>query len=145
VPRVFPTLATGAIAFEHVRLNYPSRPDTSALDDFTRALLTNDDVLDVDQDPLGQAAARVTAADGLEVWARPLWDGTLAVGIFNRNPASRPASVAWTALRLAGGQPVRDLWERRDLGLVNDRYTADVPGHGVRFLKVGKPRFTDWP
>jgi len=120
--------------------------DLDALDAFTLALLTNDDVLDVDQDPLGVAATRVSASDdGLEVWARPLWDGTLAVGLFNRQPAHRPVSVAWRVLHRASSEPVRDLWTRRDLGIVEQGFTADVPGHGARLIKVGKPDRTDWP
>ncbi len=54
------------------------------LDDFTLNLLTNDEVLEVNQDPLGKQARRVTQADNLEVWAKEMEDGSLAVGLFNR-------------------------------------------------------------
>lgn len=113
--------------------------DLSRLDDFTKALLTNDEVLDVDQDPLGKAAHRVWADARREIWARPLSDGTLAVGLFNRGLAPSGVSVTWTQLGLTGAQPVRNLWKRADLGTFNDSFSATVPRHGVVFIKIGKP------
>ena len=64
----------------------------SSLDDFTLALLTNDEVLEINQDPLGKPAGRVLKSGQKEVWARPLFDGAKAVGLFNRGsqwPRSR--------------------------------------------------------
>ena len=60
--------------------------DMTKFDDFTLGLLTNDEVLAVNQDPLGKQATRVKddASTGSEIWARPLADGTMAVGLFNR-------------------------------------------------------------
>jgi alpha-galactosidase len=114
--------------------------DLSKLDTFTRALLTNDEVIDVDQDPLGQAAHRVWSDARREIWARPLSDGTLAVGLFNRGLAPSEVSVSWAQLGIAGRQPVRDLWRRLDLGRFSEKFTATVPRHGVVFLKIGKPK-----
>jgi alpha-galactosidase len=112
--------------------------DLSKLDDFTLALLTNDEVIDVDQDALGQAAHRVWSDARREIWARPLADGTLAVGLFNRGLGTSEVTVRWSQLGLAGPQPVRDLWRRADVGRFGDRYSATVPRHGVVFIKVGK-------
>ena len=58
--------------------------DITRLDDFTLSLLTNDEVIEVDQDPLGKAALRVAKAGDLEVWAKDMEDGRKAVGLFNR-------------------------------------------------------------
>jgi alpha-galactosidase len=113
--------------------------DLSKLDPLTLALLTNDDVLDVDQDPLGKAARRLWQDGRLEIWARPLADGTVAVGLFNRGLAPNKVTVPWNLIGRAGAQPVRDLWQRRDLGASRDSFTATVPRHGVVFIKVGKP------
>ncbi len=113
--------------------------DLSKLDPLTLALLTNDDVLDVDQDPLGKAARRLWQDGRLEIWARPLADGTVAVGLFNRGLAPNKVTVPWSLIGRAGAQPVRDLWQRRDLGASRDSFTATVPRHGVVFIKVGKP------
>jgi alpha-galactosidase len=114
--------------------------DLSKLDTFTLALLSNDEVIAVDQDPLGHAAGRVWADARREIWARPLADGTMAVGLFNRGLHPAEVTVQWTQLGLKGGQPVRDLWQRRDLGVLPDEFTATVPRHGAVFLKVGKPK-----
>ncbi|MGH8315426.1 MAG: putative Ig domain-containing protein, partial [Steroidobacterales bacterium] len=112
--------------------------DLSQLDTFTLALLTNDEVLDVDQDPLGRAASRVWKDARTEVWARPLADGTIAVGLFNRALAPKPVTVHWADIGLAGRQPVRDLWLRKDLGTIPDLFSATVPRHGVVFVRIGR-------
>jgi alpha-galactosidase len=114
--------------------------DLSKLDDFTLALLANDEVIAVDQDPLGQAAGRIWSDARREIWARPLADGTMAVGLFNRGLHAAPVTVQWTQLGLKGRQPVRDLWQRKDLGLMQEGFTTTVPRHGAALLKVGKPK-----
>jgi alpha-galactosidase len=114
--------------------------DLSMLDDFTLALLGNDEVIAVDQDPLGRAAGRVWSDARREIWARPLADGTMAVGLFNRGLHAAPVTVQWTQLGLKGRQSVRDLWQRRDLGAMQEGFTSTVPRHGAVLLKVGKPR-----
>jgi alpha-galactosidase len=58
--------------------------DMTRLDEFTLSLLTNDEVLAVNQDPLGKQAARIKNDGDVEVWAKPMEDGSLAVGLFNR-------------------------------------------------------------
>jgi len=115
--------------------------DLEKLDDFTLGLLTNDEVLAVDQDALGKQAARVVGDDKspINVYAKPLEDGTWAVGLFNRGPAETDVKVAWSALQLGGAQPVRDLWRQKDLGVASDGFSAKVPSHGVVLVKVGKP------
>jgi alpha-galactosidase len=114
--------------------------DLSRLDPLTLALLTNDEVLDVNQDPLGRAGGRLWKSGRLEVWARPLADGTMAVGLFNRGLAPQTVAARWTDLGLRGSQPVRNLWMRKDLGKFKDRFTATVPRHGVVFVKIGTPK-----
>ena len=114
--------------------------DLSKLDAFTLSLLSNDEVIDVDQDPLGQAAGRVWQDARREIWMRPLLDGTMAVGLFNRGLAASDVTVHWSQLGLQGRQPVRDLWKRQDLGAAHEKFTATVPRHGAVLLKIGKPR-----
>jgi len=113
--------------------------DLAQMDPFTLRLLTNDEVLDVDQDPLGKQASR-RAQDGvLEVWARPLGNGAMAVGLFNRGIELAKVTAKWSDLGLTGSQPVRDLWQRKDQGKFDGAYTAEVPAHGVVLVKIGRP------
>ncbi|MGV3616041.1 MAG: NPCBM/NEW2 domain-containing protein [Fimbriimonas sp.] len=112
--------------------------DLTKIDDLTGSLLMNHDMIEINQDPLGKAAV-VKAKDGdLEVWARPLWDGTMAVGLFNRGLERANVKVDWKTLGLKGGQPVRDVWSRKDLGAFASGYGASVPAHGAIFIRVGK-------
>ena len=114
--------------------------DMSRLDEFTVALLTNDEVLELNQDPLGRPAGRVQQTGSREVWARPLYDGTLAVGLFNRGFSAAEVQVHWSDLKLTGPQPVRDLWLHKDLGAFSDTFSATVPPHGTVLVKIGAGR-----
>ena len=114
--------------------------DLSQLDEFTTSLLGNPEVLAVDQDPLGRAAGRTVTDGRTEIWARPLSDGTMAVGLFNRDLVARTITLRWSDLGLAGSQPVRDLWRQQDLGAKRDEYSVVVPRHGVVMVRVGAPK-----
>jgi alpha-galactosidase len=114
--------------------------DMSQFDAFTANLMTNDEVLAVDQDMLVKAASRVSQRERLEVWARPLADGTMAVGLFNRGLQAAKVSASWTELGLRGAQPVRDSWLQKDLGASTAEYSATVPAHGAVLVKIGTPK-----
>jgi alpha-galactosidase len=118
--------------------------DMSQLDKFTLDLLTNDEVLAVDQDPLGKPAGRRVKNGMTEIWARPLWDGTMAVGMFNLDRFSHQVSVKWSDLGLTGPQQVRNLWTKKNVGVQQDSFTATIPGEGAMLIKVGTPNRTDW-
>lgn len=111
--------------------------DLSQLDPWTIDLLTNDEVIAVNQDPLGEAARRRARDGSMEVWARPLWDGTLAVGLFNRGPTPAAVTAKWSDLDLKGRRRVRDLWQRKKLGEFDGAFTATVASHGAVLVKVG--------
>lgn len=117
--------------------------DMTQLDDFTHRLLTNDEVLDVNQDPLGIQANRKSREAFVEVWARPLWDGTIAVALFNRYFERMDVTAKWSDLGISGKQPVRDLWLQKDLGSFDGAFTASVPAHGAIMLKIGTPKESD--
>jgi alpha-galactosidase len=109
--------------------------DLTRLDEFTRRLLTNPEVIGIDQDELGvPATRRDTAQDGTEVWARPLADGRLAVGLFNRSNDMQTVTANWRDLGLRGRCTVRDVWQRRDVGTFDQVFAALVPPHGARLL-----------
>ena len=110
--------------------------DLAQMDEFEVNLVTNDEVLAVHQDELGKAADRVAKVGELEVWARPLQDGSLAVGLFNRDEMDMPVAIKWTELGITGKQQVRDLWRQQDLGEFDAEFSAKVPRHGTLFVKV---------
>jgi alpha-galactosidase len=144
-PNIHPTRLTPNEQITHITLwALVSSPlligcDMSELDKFTVDVLSNDEVIDVNQDPLGKPAGRRMQDGRLEVWARPLWDGTLAVGLFNRGQQAANVTARWSDLGLQGSQPVRDLWQQKDLGVFRDSLSALVPQHGAVLVKIGRP------
>jgi alpha-galactosidase len=110
--------------------------DMTQLDDFTLSLLTNDEVLEVDQDPLGRQAARVAQIGQQEVWAKDMEDGSKVVGLFNRSERETSVTANWADLGVAGVQKVRDLWRQKDLGDHAGSFTAAVPRHGVVLVRL---------
>jgi alpha-galactosidase len=113
--------------------------DITRLDDFTLSLLTNDEVLAVDQDPLGRTGRRVAREGTLEVWAKDMADGTKAVGLFNRGDREAVVTARWEDLGLQGKRSVRDLWRQKDLGTFDRRIRSSVPRHGVVLVRIGNP------
>jgi alpha-galactosidase len=114
--------------------------DLSRIDEWTTDLLGNREMLAVNQDVLGRPAGRKTSDGWTEVWARPLADGTIAAGLFNRGPEPAAVTAKWADLGLTGEQEVRDIWRQRDLGTSSGEFSAVVPRHGVVFVKIGRPR-----
>jgi alpha-galactosidase len=142
-PALHPTKLTPNEQYTHITLwSLLSSPlligcDMTQLDDFTLGLLTNDEVIAVNQDPLGKPAGRITQnEDGTEVWARDLEDGSKAVGLFNRGELPADVTVKWSDLGLTGPQMVRDLWRQKDLGSQETAFTVKVPRHGAAMIKV---------
>ena len=115
-----------------------------------REVLTNRDVIAVDQDSLGVEAFRHSAADSVDVWFKPLANGDWAMAVLNRSRSARKVAFDWKreqvsdslsgrgahfdALRYA----VRDLWTRRDLGTTQRALAAEVPAHDVLMLRLRK-------
>jgi alpha-galactosidase len=114
--------------------------DMAQFDKFTTDLMTNHEVLEVNQDVLGRGGSRVWQEHRLEVWAKPLADGTTAVALFNRGLQAADVTARWSDVGASGRQPVRDLWQQRDLGTFADRFTMSVPAHGAVLVKVGRPK-----
>lgn len=112
--------------------------DLSTMTPETVAVLTNRDVIAVDQDAMGKQGDRVSAEGPIEVWVRPLADGSKAVGIFNRHPSAMTTQVDFQKLGFPHDAKAKDLWLGKDLGTISAPYTATVPGHGVLFLRVSK-------
>jgi len=98
-------------------------------------ILTNKEVIAVDQDPLGKQGRRVAKNGDLEIWARPLLGGAWAVGLFNRGAGSRRVTLHAADIGLTRITHIRDLWAHADQRAAPE-HTADVVSHGVVMLKV---------
>ena len=102
----------------------------------TLSILTNRDVIAVDQDKLGKQGERVWASKADEIWMKPLQGGAVAVGLFNRSGESGSITLRFADLGLHRPVQTRDLWMARDLGKLHGSYTVTVPQHGVVMLKL---------
>ena len=117
--------------------------DLRSMSDEIRDILTNRDVIEVNQDPLGvQGRVVLDRGYGMQVWAKPLADGSVAVALFNQRDGEMGGSVSWHEIGLGlGAATVRDLWtgeqvEHVDDGTIATRLQKRVPGHGVVMLRV---------
>ena len=110
--------------------------DLTKLDDFTRALLTNDEVIEVNQDELGAQAALVAKGPRTQVWAKPMHDGSLVFALFNTADTATRIAIDYGSLGLEGKWLVRDLWRQKDEGIFGLRYSAEVPGHATHLVRL---------
>jgi alpha-galactosidase len=111
--------------------------DITSMNDSIKNILTAPEIIAIDQDSLGLQATRVRNAGGLQVWQKPLNDGSIAVALLNLSTAAKPMLVTWNDIGLvAGSATVRDLWSKTDLGTFKDTFAISVPTHGVVMVKI---------
>lgn len=103
-----------------------------------KAILTNKEVIAIDQDPLGRQGRKVRDDGDFEVWSKELADGSRAVALLNRSAAGKEMTIAWHDIgypdRIAAA--VRDLWAGKELGKRTGAFSAAVPSHGVVMVRV---------
>ncbi len=104
----------------------------------TLAILTNSEVIAVDQDPAAHPANRTVQSGSAEVWTRSMQDGSTIVALFNRGAEAKSISPTWSDFGLTGALKARDLWKHKDLNLSGNSYTAIVPRRSVILLRVHK-------
>jgi len=110
-----------------------------ASDSWTLALLTNDEVLAVNQDALGNRGKRISQQSSTEVWARDLADGRKAVALFNRGTQDATVSVTFSQLSVTGTPTVRDLWNKKDVTGMTSGLSVNVPHESALMYAVGTP------
>jgi alpha-galactosidase len=110
--------------------------DMRSLDEFTLNILCNPEVIEVDQDPLGQSAEVITLTPDTFLMVKTMADGSKAVGLCNRGEFSARISAPWSAVGVHGQQRVRDLWRQQNLGHFERQYEAEVPRHAVTLLRL---------
>lgn len=115
--------------------------DLDQLDAFTLNLITNDEVLAVNQDTLGKQATVISNdRNVLLVYAKDLEDGSKAVALYNLSGEPATVTAKWPDLRLSGKQSVRDLWRQKDLGPFEGRFEVRVASHGAELVRMREAR-----
>ncbi len=141
-PSLHPSRLTPDEQYTHISLwSLLSAPmligcDLERLDAFTLNLLTNDEVLAIDQDPLGKQATPVIKNENIQVWVKELADGNKAVGIFNLGDKTENYRLDLKKAVRLNECSIRDLWKQKDLGKMNGTYEALIPSHGVVLVKL---------
>ena len=102
----------------------------------TKELLTSSEVIAVDQDSKGIQGHRFWQEGPLEIWGKPLADGSHAVGLFNRSESTIKMTLDFKTIGAPSSARLRDLLDHKDLGAAQDSYATEVPTHGVVLLKV---------
>jgi len=102
----------------------------------TIAILTNREVIAVDQDSIGLQGRRARVDGAIEVWTRVLANGAFAVALFNRGQMPAHIAVGWKELGLKDPRRVRDLWSQRDAERVGAEYAVDVEPHGAVLVRL---------
>jgi alpha-galactosidase len=110
--------------------------DMEKLDEFTLNILCNAEVIEVDQDPLGKQAAIIEKTKEYFIMAKDMEDGSKAVGLFNTAEIQTDITVSWKDLGIKGPRRVRDLWCQKDLGTYKNQFEAQIPRHGVVFIRL---------
>lgn len=114
--------------------------DMAKLDVFTLNLLTNDEVLAIDQDPLGRQATSLSADGSIRIYIKPMEDGSKAVGVFNLGSKDSTVTVRLSTLNLLGAQTVRDVWRQRDIGQFEEQFQTIVAPHGAEMYRIWPER-----
>ena len=120
------------------------------MDAFTLGLLSNDEVIAVDQDPLGKPARLIAEENGVQIWLKPMEDGSYTAGLFNvdyygESPQSyfrwgdeKPEAFDFDFLKagLKGKWKIRDLWRQKDLGVFDGTFKTIIQHHGVTLIRM---------
>jgi alpha-galactosidase len=112
--------------------------DLRSMSPETKELLMNSEILAVDQDAKGVQGRRVWQEGPLEIWVKPLADGSQAVGLFNRSESATKMTLDFKSIGAPASAKLRDLLDHKDLGTIQNSYSADVPTHGAVLVKVSK-------
>ncbi|GAA3240912.1 glycoside hydrolase family 27 protein [Dactylosporangium siamense] len=111
--------------------------DVRSLDETTAAILSNREVIALNQDGLGRQGWRAGTRDGVEIWLKPLLFGDVGVALFNRTGQDVATAATLGDLGLHGEYGVRDLWAHEDLPPLTDAaLTARLPGHGCAVYRL---------
>jgi alpha-galactosidase len=110
--------------------------DMSKLDDFTLNVLCNPEIIEINQDPLGQCARVIMHGDKQFLMIKDLHDGSKAIGMFNREKTPVEVTASWAEIGIQGKQRLRDAWRQKDLEKFKDVFKSMIPGQGCMVIKM---------
>jgi alpha-galactosidase len=113
----------------------------TAMTDDVKSILMNKDVIAIDQDALGRQGDRVYAEGPVEIWSKPLKDGSKAVAVFNFGELAtqvKPIGIHLKELGFNGSAKAHDVWGAKDMGTIHDDFDAQIPRHGVLLMILRK-------
>ncbi len=113
--------------------------DLRNMSEQTISILTNQELININQDKLGKQGRRIAVKDSMEVWSKPLIDNTVAIAIFNRKNNIAEISFSWNELEFI--QPpknLHDAWQNKTIKVKNEGISFTVPPHGVKLYKIEK-------
>jgi hypothetical protein len=110
----------------------------STMNNTIKDILTAPEIIAIDQDLLGKQGTRIKNNDGLQVWQKPLLDGSVAIALLNQTNIASEMTVTLEEIGFKNGivSSVRDLWNRKDLAVITENYKTNVEPHGVVVLKI---------
>ena len=112
--------------------------DIRAISPVIHDMLTNGDVIAVNQDPLGVGGTEIYQEDSIRVWKKSLMSGDVAIAVFNTSPSAETQSLSAAQLGLQSRYSVRDLWAHKDLGALSASLEVKIPAHGVVLYRLHK-------
>ncbi|HKC65787.1 MAG TPA: hypothetical protein VKB86_19245, partial [Pyrinomonadaceae bacterium] len=110
--------------------------DLRSMTPATLAILTNREVIAIDQDKDGKQGTRVWKSGEQEIWVRQLSGGAKAVAFFNRAGVDAKVSIHWADIGINDKSRLRDLWLHQDVEWPGPEYSVTIPAHGVAMLRV---------
>lgn len=112
--------------------------DLRTMSDETKSILMNKEVIAVDQDSAAKPVAILSTVGRVETLWRPMADGSVIVGIYNRGDDAATSDLQLSKVPGLAGKKLqaRDLWLHSDVPIKGDRYTANVAKHGVVLLRI---------
>jgi alpha-galactosidase len=114
--------------------------DVAGMDEVTRGILTNREILAIDQDPLGKQGYRASRNGFCETWKKPLSGGDTAVALFNRGDKRQAARAHWSDLEIEGSHHIRDVWKHEDAGVSSTEVGAELEPHGCAVFRLSPDR-----
>ncbi len=110
--------------------------DVASMDEVTRDILTNERLIAINQDALGQQGESVARHGRVEVWSKPLANGDMAVALFNRGDVRQSVRAHWSNIGIAGAWQATDVWSGTDLGVVVEAISAEILPHGSVVVRL---------